>query len=221
MGLPVPQDKIASLVKEAQVLIAKKDDIESQIHELEEGLQLQGVGMDQPLIDRSGFPRSDVDVAAARTSRNMVHRLRNDHKDIMKEIENALHAVHDETRKQTSTLQKPQEQEGESSTLNRMEQEEDKKKVPSKKPFALVNAVAPDSPADISGLKRNDKVIQFGHIHAENHDRLQALNQLVGQSENKSIQVVILRNDQSIIQLLLTPKKWSGRGTLGCHIVPL
>ncbi|KAI7847436.1 hypothetical protein BDC45DRAFT_562306 [Circinella umbellata] len=224
MGLPVPQDKISSLVKEAQVLIAKKDDIESQIKELEEGLQLQGVGMDQPLIDRSGFPRSDVDVAAARTSRNLVHRLRNDHKDIMKEIESALHAVHEETRKKaSSSQQQEQKDQGENSTKNNdMEQD---KKVPSnnnnKKPFALVNAVAPDSPADKSGLQRNDKVIQFGNIHAENHDRLQALNRLVGQSEDKSIPVTILRNDQSIIELVLTPKKWSGRGTLGCHIVPL
>ncbi|KAG2220373.1 hypothetical protein INT45_006544 [Circinella minor] len=223
MGLPVPQDKMSSLVKEAQVLIAKKDDIESQIHELEEGLQLQGVGMDESLIDSSGFPRSDVDVATARTFRNLVHRLRNDHKDIMKEIESALHAVHEETRKQSSTLQQEQKDQGENSTtkMNNNDMEQEDKKVPSKKPFALVNAVAPDSPADKSGLQRNDKVIQFGNIHAENHDRLQALNRLVGQSEDKSIQVIILRNDQSIIELVLTPKKWSGRGTLGCHIVSL
>ncbi|KAI9250575.1 26S proteasome non-ATPase regulatory subunit 9-like protein [Phascolomyces articulosus] len=216
MGLPVPQDQVSSLVKQAQSLVAKKDDIEAQLRELEESLQMQGVGMEQPLIDRSGFPRSDVDVAAARTSRNLVHRLRNDHKDVMKEIEEALHAVHEASRNASF-----------SSSSTQQQQQQQQKTVPSSStsqtleiPFALVNAVAPDSPANISGLQRNDKVIRFGHVHAENHDRLQALNRLVGQSEGNPIQVVILRNDQPI-QLVLTPKKWSGRGTLGCHIVPL
>ncbi|KAI9497914.1 hypothetical protein BDB00DRAFT_802537 [Zychaea mexicana] len=220
MGLPVRQqqdnDRVSSLVKEAQALVAKKDEIEAQLRELEEGLRIQGVGMDQPLIDRSGFPRSDVDVAAARTSRNLVHRLRNDHKDAMKEIEQVLHAVHEASRKvdqerKTTPPTQQQEQQGSSSSHVSAQPTT---------PFARVNAVAPDSPADASGLQRNDKVVKFGHVHAENHDRLQALNRLVGQSENKAISVLVLRDSQSI-DLTLTPKKWSGRGTLGCHIVPL
>ncbi|KAI8140573.1 26S proteasome non-ATPase regulatory subunit 9 [Fennellomyces sp. T-0311] len=211
MGLPVRQDEVSALIKEAQALVAKKDDIEAQLRELEEGLQLQGVGMDQPLIDRSGFPRSDVDVAAARTSRNLVHRLRNDHKDVMKEIEQALHKVHQASRttdQATAAITQPTPPATVQQPL-----------VPAA-PFALVNAVAPDSPADASGLRRNDKVVKFGHVHAENHDRLQALNRLVGQSENKAIKVVVSRDNTSL-ELTLIPREWSGRGTLGCHIVPL
>ncbi|KAJ8652455.1 hypothetical protein O0I10_011922 [Lichtheimia ornata] len=225
MGLPPPKMGSNDLLAEAQQLIKKKDDIEAQLRELEESLRIQGVGMDQPLVDAGGFPRSDIDVVAARTSRNLIHRLRNDHKDIMKEIEQALHAIHQASREEkekaagttttttttTTTSSSSSSQQASSTTT------------PSLVPFARVNAVAPDSPAYEAGLRREDKLIKFGSIHAANHDRLQALNQLVGRSEGIPIPVIISRGQDNQQQsLTLTPRQgWGGRGTLGCHIVPL
>lgn len=217
MGLPPPKMSSKDLVADAQQLIKKKDDIEAQLRELEASLASQGVGMDQPLVDAGGFPRSDIDIVAVRTSRHLVHRLRNDHKDIMKEIEQALHAIHEASRQENektsssspmTTAQQPPVSSSASST-------------PSLVPFARVNAVAPDSPAYEAGLRREDKLLQFGSIHAANHDRLQALNQLVGRSEGSPISVTILRGDNQQ-SLTLTPRQgWGGRGTLGCHIVPI
>ncbi|KAI8374233.1 uncharacterized protein BYT42DRAFT_500023 [Radiomyces spectabilis] len=207
MGIPSPNSHAElanTLFKEAQELMAKKDDIESQLKDLQEGLNMQGVGMDVPLVDRSGFPRSDVDVAAARTSRNLVYRLRNDYKAIMHEIELKLHAIHQAKRDAPERL----------TTQGVVLAEEI--------PFAKVNGVAPDSPADTAGLRRGDSIVRFGHVHAHNSEGLQALNQLVRQSEGAPIEVVVLRSDAQRVSLTLTPQSgWGGRGTLGCHIVPI
>lgn len=45
-----------------------------------------------------GFPRSDIDVHAARIDRNKVIVLTNDHKAISEQIEEALHRLHEAAR---------------------------------------------------------------------------------------------------------------------------
>ena len=57
-----------------------------------------GMGMKEPLVDSSGFPRSDVDVHTIRTLRNQIVRLQNDHRQIMNDIEQALHQIHQEAK---------------------------------------------------------------------------------------------------------------------------
>ncbi|KAG0164989.1 26S proteasome non-ATPase regulatory subunit 9 [Apophysomyces sp. BC1034] len=199
------------LVKDAQALIARKDALENELRELEDSLRIQGVGMDVPLVDRSGFPRSDVDVAAARTSRNLVYRLRNDHKALMAEIEQALYAIHEANRTQK---EEPEEKPAATTPV----QEETREYTTE---FAIVNSVALGSPADDSGLQKNDRLVKFGHVHAENHNKLQAVNELVRQSQGSPIQVIVLRGEDKKT-LSLTPRSnWGGRGTLGCHILPI
>lgn len=222
MGMQSPtfqeQDE---LLRKAKELMAKKDEIESQLRELDEGLRLQGVGMDQPLVDASGFPRSDIDVAAARTSRNLVHRLRNDHKDIMKQIEQALHALHSSSKRQQETSSSATTSSS-SSSSRREEEDKHHHHQQLENPFAVVNAVAPDSPAYTSGLRRGDKVLRFGTVHAGNHDRLQALNQLVARSQGVPINVLVLREERQRVNVTLTPRTgWGGKGSLGCHLLPL
>lgn len=84
---------------------------------------------------------------------------------------------------------------------------------PELQPFAIVNAVAPDSPAKEAvsyfesatqcfafriyplcgssrakqGLFKDDKFLRFGSVHAGNHQKLQALNEVVAQNENVSV----------------------------------
>lgn len=210
-----PEDKI----KTAQALVAKKDDIEAQMRALEDGLRIQGVGMDQPLVDSEGFPRSDVDVAAARTSRHLMHRLRNDHKAIMQEIEQALHEIH-----RAAQLQRvPNNDDSHTSDGSDMAMNSSRVSDGStqQEPFAIVNRVAPESPASASGLVREDRIVQFGPVHAGNHERLQALNRLVASSEGRPIQVVVLRGARSHTLTLTPMAGWGGRGTLGCHILPV
>jgi len=102
---------------------------------------------------------------------------------------------------------------------------EEKSVIIRQKSFAIVNAVAPDSPAKKAGLLKGDKITRFGSIHAGNHQNLQSLNTLVADNEGKSIDVTIERgevNSEEILVLQLTPNRgWGGRGLLGCHILPL
>jgi 26S proteasome regulatory subunit N4 len=87
-------------------------------------------------------------------------------------------------------------------------------------PFALVNGVAPDSPASTAGLLRGDKILQFGDITSSVKDSLSSIGKLVMESEFKSVRVRVLRNDEKVA-LIVTPMQWTGKGLLGCHLTPL
>ncbi|KAI8385715.1 hypothetical protein BD560DRAFT_384137 [Blakeslea trispora] len=214
---PSLEPTLDELMAEAKQLITRKDKIDEELRELEDLLISAGVSMDEPLVDSAGFPRSEIDVHSIRTSRNMIHRLRNDHRSVMSDIEKVLHKIHEIKRNET---------EKEEATVSRA--------VPvpvapatniviSEVPvaFAVVNAVAPDSPADSAGLRRNDQIFKFGHIDSTNHERLQALYELISQSENHQVTVSVLREGQ-LVDITVTPRSgWGGRGTLGCHLLPL
>lgn len=226
---PTLQGDYDALMKDAQELIARKDKLEQELRELEDVLISAGVGMDTPLVDNAGFPRSEIDVHTIRTSRNMIHRLRNDHRDIMSEIETILHRIHqlkkasDEagtsTSESASTSSASNDITTTSNSLGNISETTGSDERPI--PFAVVNAVAPDSPAYNSGLRRNDQIVQFGGIHAGNHNRLQALNTMISHSENQTLTLSILRDGISL-QMLIRPRSgWGGRGTLGCHLLPL
>lgn len=220
---PTMQVDFSDLMKEAKVLIEKKDKIEGELQELEDQLVAAGIGMDEPLVDRSGFPRSEIDVHSVRTSRNLVIRLRNDHKTVMADIENILHRIHEAKREEQQQQQQEQaqQQQGTSSTAANTEEQQDITMIEVLVPFAIVNAVAPDSPAHSAGLRRNDSILKFGHLNSSNHQRLQALNVLISQSENRRVPITLLR-DGNTIQVTVTPRSgWGGRGTLGCHLLPL
>jgi 26S proteasome non-ATPase regulatory subunit 9 len=95
-------------------------------------------------------------------------------------------------------------------------------------PFARVNAVADDSPAEEAGLKKEDLIFKFANLNYENHNNLKAIASLVPDvaTRQDSIQISVKRrvNLQSqewdIFQLTLKPRPWTGRGLIGCHIVP-
>jgi 26S proteasome regulatory subunit N4 len=97
--------------------------------------------------------------------------------------------------------------------------------------FARVDAVAANSPAQAAGLKEEDLIVTFGPLHSQNHDHLKAIAEYVlgVAAEQKSIELCVLRrsghsaNNEDrweTLKLNLTPRPWSGRGFLGCHIVP-
>ncbi|KAI8088054.1 uncharacterized protein B0P05DRAFT_531278 [Gilbertella persicaria] len=206
---PLLDPTLDELMDQAKQLMTRKDKIEEELRELEDVLISAGIGMEEPLVDSAGFPRSEIDVHSIRTSRNRIHRLRNDHRSLMADIESVLHDIHKAKKPEprtTETLAAP------TTTVVIAE-------VPVA--FAVVNAVAPDSPAYQAGLRRNDQIIKFGHIDTTNHQQLQALNGLISASENQTLSVTVLREGQTV-QLSVTPQSgWGGRGTLGCHLLPL
>jgi hypothetical protein len=101
---------------------------------------------------------------------------------------------------------------------------------PSRPVFARIDAVAMGSPADLAGLKEDDLILEFGPLHAANHSHLKAIAALVPQmaDEQTSIPITLKRrssrdrhnHETSTLTILLLPKPWSGRGLIGCHIVP-
>lgn len=51
-------------------------------------------------------------------------------------------------------------------------------------------------------------------------NEFQQVAQELQQHENQSVQTVFLRAGQQV-QLDLLPRRWEGRGLLGCHLRPL
>ncbi|CEP13398.1 hypothetical protein [Parasitella parasitica] len=222
---PTLQSDYDTLMTDAQKLIARKDKLEQDLKELEDVLTSAGVGMDTPLIDNEGFPRSELDIHTIRASRNMIYRLRNDHRDIMSEIEKILHRIHQVKKandEATGTTTAPSTSSPSNTTSSTSASNMNPSTIiEGPVAYAIVNAVAPDSPAYAAGLRRNDHIIQFGDIDSTNHDRLQAINRLIVNMEEQELPVTVLR-DGIQLQIIVTPRSgWGGRGTLGCHLLPL
>ncbi|KAM9393328.1 26S proteasome non-ATPase regulatory subunit 9 [Pholidichthys leucotaenia] len=189
-------------------LIKKKDAIEEQIKAYYDVLEDQGVGAEGSLVDAEGYPRADVDVYQIRTARHNISCLQNDHKAIMAEIEAALHKLHarEKAKREKDEAEAQEEVMEQQLTLP--------------PPFARVDAVTDGSPACGAGLRAGDEVIEFGSVNARNFQNLQNIASVVQHSEGKPLHVSVVRAGQKV-QMSLTPQRWSGRGLLGCNIVPV
>ena len=53
-------------------MVKQKDGLEEELKALHEVLKSQGVGMEEPLVDGEGFPRSDIDVYQVRHARSNI-----------------------------------------------------------------------------------------------------------------------------------------------------
>lgn len=188
-------------------LIKKKDDIEEQIKAYYDVLDDQGVGEEGSLVDAEGFPRSDVNLYQIRTARHNISCLQNDHKAIMVDIEDALHKLH--------AREKSKHEQDECQQAEAMEQDG-----PRPSPFARVDGVTQGSPACRAGIRVGDEVIEFGSVNTGNFQNLANIASVVQHSEGKPLRVSVIRDDKPT-QMSLTPQKWSGRGLLGCNIVPI
>ncbi|XP_019394279.1 PREDICTED: 26S proteasome non-ATPase regulatory subunit 9 isoform X1 [Crocodylus porosus] len=196
-------------VQDVQSLVRRKDEIEAQIRACYELLEDQkGVGMSEPLVDAEGYPRADVDLYQVRTARHNIICLQNDHKAVMRQVEEALHQLH--AREKEKRARDEAEAQAEAVSRNQS--------LP--QPFARVNAVTPGSPASLAGLQVDDEIVEFGSVNAHNFQTLQNIATVVQHSEGKPLSVSVIRGGEKV-HLGLTPKRWAGKGLLGCNIVPL
>ncbi|XP_016074530.1 PREDICTED: 26S proteasome non-ATPase regulatory subunit 9 [Miniopterus natalensis] len=198
-------------VSDVQELIRRKEEIEAQIKANYGVLEsLKGVGMNEPLVDCEGYPRSDVDLYQVRTARHNIVCLQNDHKAVMKQVEEALHQLHARDKeKQARDMAEAQEE--------AMSQSEGPG---TPQAFARVNSISPGSPASIAGLQAGDEIVEFGSVNTQNFQSLQNIGSLVQHSEGKPLNVTVLRRGEKH-RLRLVPMHWTGKGLLGCHIIPL
>ncbi|KAI9208000.1 uncharacterized protein BJ171DRAFT_492330 [Polychytrium aggregatum] len=215
----------SELMDQTKKLMAQKTDIENQLAELEQVLKQHGVGMQDALVDADGFPHpAAYDIRHARVQ---IIRLRNDHKDLLKAIERSLHALHSVAKSEQRS--DPESSAASTSSSNAIRADagdrddtpkpQDQAQAQAQAPLARVNAVDPDGPAAQAGLRRGDLVIRFGSLDSKSGAGLGGLPQFVAANENSAIELLI-RRDSALETLYLTPRRWSGRGLLGCHIVP-
>ncbi|KAM6930666.1 26S proteasome non-ATPase regulatory subunit 9 isoform 2-T2 [Xenentodon cancila] len=207
MKIPAADSSPEGTMEHVQNLIKKKDEIEEQIKAYYDVLE-DGVGVEGPLVDAEGYPRADVNLYQIRTARHNISCLQNDHKAIMAEIEEALHELHAQEKAKREQDQAEAQQEA-------MEQQ-----VTLPPPFARVEAVTEGSPASRAGLKVGDELIEFGSVNTDNFQNLQNIASVVQHSKGKPLRVAVIRAAQKV-QMSLTPQRWSGRGLLGCNIVPV
>uniref|UniRef100_T1JB04 HTH CENPB-type domain-containing protein n=1 Tax=Strigamia maritima TaxID=126957 RepID=T1JB04_STRMM len=139
--------------------------------------------------------------------------LQNDHKAVMKDIEKCLHEIHAQKAENDPPVVP-------STSTNSDQDMFDMDQMEKQKPFAKIDKIMSFSPAELAGLASGDFIIRFGSISAENYRSFQDISSVVQHSIGKTVPVTIKRND-IYMHLTLIPNTWSGRGLLGCNLLPL
>lgn len=179
----------SSISPELQALMKRKVNIESELDELISVLDTHKVDMNTLLITHDEFPRSDIDVAQIRSTRTQIIRLRNDLKSVLSEIERQLHAHYSRISAIAATTAENEISNDGETTTTVMAVQEDEVLVdaPVHIGFALVDEVVAESPASRAGLTVGDTIVEFGHLHVGNNERLKRLANVVQMNENVSI----------------------------------
>ncbi|KAF8755323.1 26S proteasome non-ATPase, regulatory subunit [Rhizoctonia solani] len=202
----------------ALALMAERDQVDQQLQAHISILSSHGADMSTRLVDAQGFPRADIDITTVRAARVRVIELRNDRARLTDEIAQALVDVHS-TAPLNSAAIKINGVNGISGPSPAGTPEPEASIQPQLLvPFARVDGVAPNSPAQQAGGPHFG--IRSLTARSFSNSSLQPLAQLVASHENRQL-VVKVRRNASEITLDFTPRSgWGGRGMLGCHIVP-
>ncbi|KAJ1961450.1 Kinesin-like protein kip2 [Dispira parvispora] len=197
-----------------QTLVAQREALETQLREIDAALRRHGAGLEDPLVDADGFPRSDIDVIAVRALRVKSIELRNDLKQTMARVEQYLHTCH---RGDSAEAPPPPESD---SPMNLVQTTQEM----STSPIVVVGHVSANSPAASAGLRKGDRIVKIGSVDHSNYTGLQQISSLVSESLQRSIHLRVQRfrqgnkNDPAAYQTLegsLIPRSWEGSGFLG------
>ena len=196
-------------------------------------------GLDGPLIDSEGFPRSDIDVFAVRKARYEYHCLINDLENISKTLSVAVTKYFQGTNQ---ALQQTAEAIPTPSSSTSTEHTEPNSKKSSQTmtssvhsstscssssssiyiPIFRIKSILDNSPADQAGLEPNDLVIQFGTLNSQNLANdifpsvVQVINSVRAQStaqSNAHVPINITRNNKNLHLKLYIPPN----GSIGMH----
>lgn len=148
----------------------------------------------------------------------------------MKEIEAELICIHQRARETgvtVSSTELSQSKSGENMETDDSNSTIVRSSIPPPRHFARIAQVAAGSPAETAGLKPNDLLVKFGSISCDNFHKLQDVAAIVSHSKGAKVALAVTRNangtgsgEWKVVDLTLIPQTWSGRGLLGCNIVP-
>jgi hypothetical protein len=175
----------------ATILTNSRDSIDTQLGHIKTYLESTGLGYRGSLVDREGFPLPDIDHERILSQRQRAARLLNDRK----RVEFICGLLTQTERADGASLFQELE-------LLR--------------PFAFIDEVFANSPAEKAGLSNGDFVIRFGQATHIKHVPEQVI-------EDVPVVVNVFRIDRSrrnVIDITITPARWAGNGLVGAHLVP-
>lgn len=180
-GLPTfPRPAGVDARAHALALIERKRAIEDELATYSDVLRSQGADFDTQLLTFDGYPRADIDVAAIRTARSRIVRLRNDlhalNAALAKQLEESLPSVSSPSSPARAVPASPADMAVDAAAAS-------SPAAMTPPAFAVVNSVAAGSPAELAGLQKNDRIVRFGHVNGALADCLPAVAALVGRSE--------------------------------------
>eukprot|EP00873_Tetraselmis_striata_P046606 jgi/Tetstr1/466870/TSEL_011327.t1 len=201
-----------------RALMTEREAMEEEIAERSARLTAPGMpGLKGPLVDSEGFPFANVDVFQVRTDRHRLAVLHNDHKAITSRIEANMHQLHALAREA-----KPPPATSDAAAESSVPRTAAPSDPPAEAPaaFAIIDEVSEGSPASTAGIRAGDQLCAFGDV-VRNPQRteLKQIAAMIQRYEDKELPTKVLR-DGKLLSLMLVPKKWSGRGLLGCHLAP-
>jgi len=185
------------------------------------------------LVDDSGFPLPNVNLPLVTESRGKIRMFWNDRKALSDKIESTMIAYHALIKKKKSMMDGTYVEPKIQDVTDEMEvdQPTSTSRPPngasgtstrtSLKPFLIINSITPNSPSSTANLKLGDKIVKFGDLKFETFVGLKQIGEYVARNEDQAITLAFIRveDGEDCIQFTsLVPKKWSGRGLLGCVI---
>ncbi|KAL5355123.1 hypothetical protein BJX96DRAFT_2391 [Aspergillus floccosus] len=164
-------------------LMQEKQKIEEELSALSSVLSSHGVNMNTSLTTFDGFPRDDIDVAQIRTIRSQIIHRRNDHKELMKYVEKAVHEHFENLQRAQNTAPSTGTTNGLGGSQSNLNGNATSDGGMLGQPFAKVNSVTEASPAHQAGLRAGDTIRLFGSVNWINHARLTKVAEVVQQNE--------------------------------------
>jgi 26S proteasome non-ATPase regulatory subunit 9 len=214
-----------------KALYAERETLESEMASISERLSAPGApGLRGALVDREGFPIPGVDLYAVRADRGRYATLRNDHVARTAEVERAIADLH-------ASAPSSSGRHADASAPAASAPAASAPAAPSRPPvvaapspgsspgipFAIIDDVTPGSPAHDAGLAVGDRVVAFGGVTAERNpssDPLPAVAARLAACENVPVPALVIRRGARV-EVQVTPRRWGGRGLLGCHMRPV
>lgn len=218
-------------------LICQREALEIEADAIAQHLKSPGpngeppAGLKDSLVDSEGYPRGDIDLFEVRAKRNRLAIINTDYRTLMKEIEAEVKNLHasllntEEKDSDASQSAKVPDSQVDLVQLDDIHQSEVREPVRTRVntimiPIAIIDEILAESPAATCGLMDGDELLSIGSIDYKISNPMSVIPKLVYDNANSPIPLVVRRGGD-VLELELTPRQWSGRGLLGCHLSPV